>query len=69
MIASEEKKQWLKDEIQKKGLYYAVRHQLDGLMTDRNNSEYTVECANNILDLIETFGEKFGISKNAIKRP
>ena len=69
VITPEEQKQWLKDEIQKKGLYHAVEDQLDELMLDCRALNYVgfshaTECSVNILDLIETFGEMFGIYKN-----
>ena len=74
VMSPEEQKEWLKDEIKKKGLYNAVKDQLDELMYDCRVLNYikyahVVECSFNILDLIETFGEKFGIHKDEVKYP
>ncbi len=73
VVTPEENKEWLKNEIEKKGLYYAVKDQLDELMIDCRALDYmgfghVTECSVNILELIETFGEKFGICKDAVKR-
>ena len=71
-ITPEEHKQWLKDEIQEKGLYNAVSDQLDKLMADCHTLGYIkyghlVECSVDILGLIETFGERFGIYKDVVE--
>ena len=73
VVTPEENKEWLKNEIEKKGLYHAVRDQLDELMIDCRALDYmgfshATECSVNILDLIETFGERFGIYKDAVER-
>ena len=65
-ITPEEHKEWCKQQIAEKGLYKAVEEQIDEWVSVchplgyRGFSEAT-ERAQNILDLIEAFGQKFGI--------
>lgn len=58
--------EWLKNQIKEKGLYYAVKEQLDDLVDICHPLGYlgfseATERAMNILDLIEVFGQKYGI--------
>ena len=65
VVTPEEKKQWFVNELKEKGLYEAVKDQLDELMIDCRALDYlgfshAVECSCNILDLIQTFVDNYG---------
>ena len=66
IVTPEEHKQWCKQQIEDKGLYNAVKEQLDEWMDLCHNLSYgafseSTEHAMNILDFIETFGEIHGV--------
>ena len=67
-ITPEEHKEWCKEQIKNHGLYGAVEEQLDEWVGICNQLGYSgfseaTERAQNILDLIEAFGQRFGIYK------
>jgi hypothetical protein len=66
VVTPEEHKQWCKQQIEEKGLYNAVKEQLDEWMDICHHLDYrafseSTEHAMNILDFIETFGEIHGV--------
>ena len=66
VVTPEEHKAWCKQQIQEKGLYHAVKEQIDGWMELCHGLSYgafgeSTEHAMNILDFIETFGKIYGI--------
>ena len=65
-VTPEEHKEWCKQQIREKGLYNAVKEQLDewvGICRPLNYVGFSeaTERAMNVLDLIEVFGQKYGI--------
>lgn len=66
VVKPDEHKEWCREQIKKDGLYNAVKAQLDEIILILSQGSYGdfsegTEYAQNILDLIETFGEKYGI--------
>lgn len=65
-ITPAEHREWCNEQIKKNGLYGAVKEQLDEWVDICHGLGYlgfseSTERAKNILDLIEAFGQKYGI--------
>ena len=65
-VTPEEHKEWCRQQIKEKGLREAVKEQLDELVDICHPLGYmgfseATERAQNILDLIEVFGQNFGV--------
>ncbi len=67
-VHEDERRQDLDREMKEKGLYYAVKNRLDEIVMICNQSSY-IDCSNvmvyadDILAMIQLFGERYGIRK------
>ena len=65
-VTSVEHREWCEQQIKEKGLYDSVKDQLDEIVFDCTVLDYVahgdvMNRSQNILDLIEVFGKKYGI--------